>query len=1172
MNGRIWVAMAVLLLGLPGVALHPVEAAHGPGPHLVSVATADLFDDGRPEANGKIDTLVLTFDAALDEETFHVSDFKVSGRTVIGYELMQPTLVHLWIEEVGFDTHATPALSFDASRLRGTTGQAAGGAPPTTVDGAAPVLVSVRAVTGSPDVTVRFSEPVTVAGGMDAADWVYRDDSGAGASAIASVAHTAASAAATLTLDAAVAGGDLAVDRVRPTATVEDGAGNAAHEGSLPLLRIQALEARADIGSAEVRVVFSVPVQGAGGGTVSDASGFDVVYDAPPDDPIAGVTDVAHTAGSYEVVVTLTDAVKQEDVRSLEPARMQVLGDRVEAAGTGDPVPFASIPFVDRTEPRPIGIFTQDRNRNGFLDAMVIQWSEPVQPVCVDGLSVGTDEDSYELDLQAGELPFASPDGKQLTIPIKEEVTGDPDTGVLPSLVSQECSDGRAPWRDFADPPNDARPIGTGAIDEADGANPAIVTGETHDRDGDGLLDAYVLHFSESMQTDSFDLADWSVEDRSLSGGQWEDADTLILEFDEGTDGDTGDQPGVTYAGDGLQDLAGNLLRPFEGGGFARVDKAAPRIIDAFGDEGSRVLHLVFSEPVEAVTDPQNDPAGPGRGLQERDFAYQGGGSGNLGIVDVRHAKGDRIALVDTASPLESVDFGNDRVLPLPGHVRESNDKPAGERLTVASELITYTERDVTAPGTPADLAWDVTATTATVTLTADADDAGAAASGNVTGYHLVLSNQTLPPLTADEVLNRSAWPTIDLDPSPPAGLGDTQQIIATGLCPGIQYHGALVAVDEDGNPSVPASVPTFTTLLDTTPPEGALSFLSASHRVNATGAPIETAQLTGRVAWDGASDPESCDVFYRWALNGDPDYEVQATDNATTTPGIDLDISKEVPLPADLFVHVAAANDHGLLNTTYRHALRIVPPTDCDPQNITATDLRAVHEGGFTALTWNNIEKDLPEGITLAGYQVWLRRDADAPWELRDLIEPPFSGFETLKYIDDAKVSRSADYLVTAYFTDGLCRVAIDEDSQAQRDLGDFEPSAVNVVEPDPTIPTWALVTLLALSLLLIGGVAVFYGARRSKLDESWLEEEDVEEHDPDNPFGSDPIDDLSAGEGHAEDDPFAPATAGAASAGGDAPALDISCPACTHNFQVSGHRPLQITCPNCNASGVLE
>lgn len=1154
--------LVVVLLLLSSVTV----AQSGSGPDLTTIETLDLWSDSLAVPDGRIDSIRLTFNRAIAEETLRMSDFNVNGRTIIGYSMITESQVLLRIEEQGFDTAQTPAVTLRSGHgLAGLNGLPATQSG-STVDKAPPVLVSAIALGGDANVDLTFSEPIN---SLSAGSLEYEDLGAGGATGVSSVTGTGARWVATL--NGEVAAGDLGLDQLRPVAAVSDVVGNGAASNTVPLATLRAIEARANIGSDEVTVRFNGPVQGA------SQQAFDVVYDNPPLDPIAGVLS-ATQPDPFRVQLTLTDAVAVSDVRSTEPARLQVLGGQLRHAESDRLVPLASLPLADREAPRLLSVLSVDSDRNGYIDAVRLNWSEPVVAICWEG---GEEEGlavaDRLLDLAPGELPAV--DGTEVIVPLQEAATQDPDTGLLVVFTALRCEDGRAPFTDLAEPANEALDVRMGAIDEQDGAAPAIIEGITRDQDGDGALDAYELTFSESMNTANIDPEAWSVEGHEVTGGTWNDADTLILAFSEVDltlhDGDTGDLPDVDHIGDVLFDLADQPLGAFQGGGFAKTDGAFPVVTNAFGDEGGKRLRLIFSEPVEAPTDAENDPAGPGRGIREQDLAYQNAGGGNTGIVRVDHGKGDRVAFLITAEPLATVDFGpgGDRVLPLQGHVRESNTKPAAERQTLSSQFISFIEKDVDAPGAIVEGTWEVTSHNATFTFAAPADDAGDPESGAPTGYVAHLNKTPIGDLEAEAFEALAKVKTLTTEPAPPAEPEATQKIVISDLCPGTTYYAAVSAVDEDGNLAAPLVTPSFTLLDDLTPPTGELAFLSTTYALNETADPIPTHILDEPVTWSGVTDAQSCDLRYHVALNEDPSYEVTAFDDVTREPRWNVTMPEGSQRPVRLYLHVAPSSDHNALGAQATYPIHLIQPAECSQDNILAEDLEIIHEGGFTRITWDDVETELPDGFVLEGYQVWYQKAPGRAWELRAELALPL---DELKFIDDLAIDSAANYLVTAYFTEGLCQFATDEDgdlvenADGETALDTFEAPPVRIVDPTPRVPTWAWVTLVSISLLVVGGVVLFYGMRRTKLDEGWLED-DEPERDHDNPFGADPIEDLGAGEAPVEDDPFAPA-APAASMGGDAPVLDIACPACTHNFQAQGHRPLQITCPNCHASGVLE
>ncbi|WP_135851554.1 beta strand repeat-containing protein [Halorussus salinus] len=89
-----------------------------------------------------------------------------------------------------------------------------------TVDTTPPTLDATETAVGAQTVEVRFSEAVTDSSGnaLAAGDFAYADANGQGATGVTSVAHTAGSDTAVLTLDAAVAPTDLGNDTVAPRA------------------------------------------------------------------------------------------------------------------------------------------------------------------------------------------------------------------------------------------------------------------------------------------------------------------------------------------------------------------------------------------------------------------------------------------------------------------------------------------------------------------------------------------------------------------------------------------------------------------------------------------------------------------------------------------------------------------------------------------------------------------------------------------------------------------------------------------------------------------------------------------------------------------------------------------------------------------------------------------
>ncbi len=1217
MRRRIALVLCALLLGLQ---MPLGSMAQVSGPVLDRAWTLDEDSDGR------IDVVVLDFDARIDELALRLSDFTVQGHSILGYNMPSDSNLRLLLKEApGFNSGSTPSIKYTVA---GSGGQKTTG---TVIpdDEAAPVLVSVLAQAGDPDVRARWSEPVQGATNpLTHTELQYNGATNGGATAILSVAADGSDTL--VTLNNPVTAQDLAEDSLGATVHIQDSSGNLARLTPQPLKGPRIVSAVSDIGSDEVRVFFNVPLA-----TVPGAGSFDVVYDQPPADPIAGVTDVRGGGSPDEVIVTLTSVVKPADVRSLEPASLSASPDNFKARGihNGETISFSPtpIPLVDHTAPRVIEAVTQDRNRNGLLDAMLVTLSEPGVSTCTGGdgqpgirVTLHADGGSvpYVVDHGPGQVPTAvDNDGRILLIRLQERSTHDSDTGLTPELTVGPCGSGNMPFEDLAEVGtgnsvrgNDVLPVGVASVFEKDGAPPVVLRATSQDRDQDGLLDAYVLKFSEPLVQSAFTEDQWVVVGHPVTGGIWDESDTLILELEEDPAGSSSDLPRIQYTGgddpEDLRDPSGNLLERFDGGNFEYVDDAGPRILRVFGDVGQSRLRIEFSEPVEGV---DSESSGPGRNLQESDFFYQDAGSGVAGITAVEHTRGERVAFLILNAPLVTSDLSDDgqsgdAVFAVEGRIREANGDAAKDRALVSGEPVHLLRLDVDPPGAPGSLDVDglvseTTITTAALTFTAPSDDAGLDATGPVAGYQVYVSKEPIPDAPSAEEVEalraNGTWATVSVAGQSPAEPGQEEVLTIAGLCPSTTYHFGIEAIDDFGNPSVLALVHEQRTLDDDTPAMGgdSVQMLSASHPLNQEGIAQESTKLTGTVALDGFTDPEACGLDYLWVIDNRASTVIEEENitaaievpeapggtNETlyraTEPAVRFDLSDSEP-PVLLWLHVAALSTGGL-SETYHYPLQLVLPVDCIAENLLMSDLMAVRERGSTTITWGEHKGELPDGIELKGYQVWMR-PAKGSILLRDEVEPPSDGFEERRYLDDLKLRKGDSYLVTAYFTDDLCRLDWDETSLSDgTDPGGpnatFGGTRATLIKDPSAVPVWAWVTLTVVAILVIGGLVLFFNLRHQRLDESWLNE-DEDTLDPDNPFGSDPIEPLDGDDGFPGDDsvvdPFGGNVGQSASQtqAVGAESLDVTCPACTHQFKAQGARPLHIVCPNCSASGTLE
>jgi hypothetical protein len=135
-----------------------------------------------------------------------------------------------------------------------------------------------------------------------------------------------------------------------------------------------------------------------------------------------------------------------------------------------------------------------------------------------------------------------------------------------------------------------------------DGVSPALVAGRTADADGDGLLDAVGVRFSEPVR--GVAAGAFGVLGLSVRAAHGNGADATVSVVEGGARSDA--RPGVWIAETGITDAAGN---PAVRGGIAPADGAQPVMVGALTqDTGGVAGHIDtiavgFSEPVAHARD-----------------------------------------------------------------------------------------------------------------------------------------------------------------------------------------------------------------------------------------------------------------------------------------------------------------------------------------------------------------------------------------------------------------------------------------------------------------------------------------------------------------------------------------------------------------------------------------
>lgn len=188
------------------------------------------------------------------------------------------------------------------------------------------------------------------------------------------------------------------------------------------------------------------------------------------------------------------------------------------------------------------------------------------------------------------------------------------------------------------------------AIAAVDLVPPSILNAATMDRDGDGLIDAYCISFTEAIRDSSFKIGQWGVagttpkppvldpgcEDTHGATDVPDDA-LLTLPFDETTALNTGSLPQLTYilvGTEGLRDLTfGNSMQDISAPRVFEHDGVRARLIRTYAQVGSKDVFAVFSEPVKHTVSSAISP---------NDFTYNGA-AGDTALQSVATTAGSAI-------------------------------------------------------------------------------------------------------------------------------------------------------------------------------------------------------------------------------------------------------------------------------------------------------------------------------------------------------------------------------------------------------------------------------------------------------------------------------------------------------------------------------------------------
>lgn len=353
--------------------------------------------------------------------------------------------------------------------------------------------------------------------------------------------------------------------------------------------------------------------------------------------------------------------------------------------------PF-SIVAADVVAPMLLSGKTADADRNGKIDSATLTYSEVVNFAKGDPLQYKVsgyeDTDAIGVDGTVGITktnshtpgpPTGAP-GRVSTVLLAEnaDATKFDTDAVPPASYARRTSSAAQPnanvpnlqlgVQDFAKPgaaplglPITGLPVaqtsgnmlgGWGMSFLTDGAPPVLLSRLTRDLDGDGLVDAVDLKYSEPLETSSLEQAIFELGDRAYLGAQPLSANDVRLFFAEATTallGDTDAKVAVHYLGGengGLRDASAPEPNPAapEAGPTDALDGAGPAIMAASANFTGEVGKAGTGEELKVIFSEQ--PAG----VEAADFVVKQG-TRTITPKEIKAAEGDSKAVILVLDP-----------------------------------------------------------------------------------------------------------------------------------------------------------------------------------------------------------------------------------------------------------------------------------------------------------------------------------------------------------------------------------------------------------------------------------------------------------------------------------------------------------------------------------------
>lgn len=445
-----------------------------------------------------------------------------------------------------------------------------------------------------------------------------------------------------------------------------------------------------------------------------------------------------------------------------------------------------------------------------------------------------------------------------------------------------------------------------------DKVRPGILEAVTMDLDGNGLVDAYRVNFTEAIDDNHFVYTQWHVagtRTRPILTGSRPNDPQIFVPFEERAYLHTGSLPQLTYllyGGNGLRDLylpdtsviPGDTPNALENIGEGRVferDGASARLVRAIGREGSATGYGIFSEPVVTAT-------GSPPTLASFDYADLAAG-GAVDLAAVQGNAGSAIVGLTLTGPATPADLGaaGDELRIVASALRDS----AGNAVDGSARL----QADMAGPGTAALAVAAVADTTAVLAWTTPAD--------------VDLDHVEVRLLAQGG--GQTAWAAMPWLRNVTAAPSVPQTTTLTGLTPYRSYEAAIRPVDLLGNLAAQETHATFTTLPPAPPPPPPPALPTTS------GGGTASQPYTGLIAdlheMPGSLGPRS--IALEWTPPANPGasgYHVRYATPALTPSTFEQGIAGPAPVTQD--GHARVWIDGLAPGTRYTVGIRPVSPT----------------------------------------------------------------------------------------------------------------------------------------------------------------------------------------------------------------------------------------------------